>query len=80
MGRLQEQSLRLDAEYEDIIVDIVQTNHPEAYQKPIGSAVWPCKLVQFNASTAGGISSRSCSTSELDKDGARDIYFRSILL
>jgi hypothetical protein len=28
----------VDAEYEDIIVNIVQTNRPEVYQKPIDSS------------------------------------------
>ena len=30
----------VDAEYDDIIVDIVQTNRPDAYQKPIGSSAF----------------------------------------
>ncbi len=28
----------VDAEYEDIIVEIIQTNRPESYRKPIGSS------------------------------------------
>jgi hypothetical protein len=34
----------VDAEYEDIIVDIVQTNRPETYQKPIGSSPFAVRL------------------------------------
>ena len=34
----------VDAEYEDIIVDIVQTNRPEIYQKPVGSSAFAVQL------------------------------------
>jgi hypothetical protein len=34
----------VDAEYEDIIVDIVQTNRPETYQKPIQSSAFAVRL------------------------------------
>jgi hypothetical protein len=34
----------VDAEYEDIIVDIVQTNRPEDYQEPIGSSSFAIQL------------------------------------
>jgi hypothetical protein len=34
----------VDAEYEDIIVDIVQTNRPKAYQKPISSSALAVRL------------------------------------
>ena len=34
----------VDAEYEDSIVDIVQTNRPDAYQKPIGSSSFAVRL------------------------------------
>jgi hypothetical protein len=38
----------VDAEYEDIIVDVVQMNRPEAYQKPIGSSVFAVRLSDLN--------------------------------
>ena len=34
----------VDAEYEDIIVDILQTNRPESYQKPISSSSFTVRL------------------------------------
>lgn len=34
----------VDAEYEDVIVDIVETNRPDAYQKPIGSSAFAIRL------------------------------------
>ncbi len=34
----------VDAEYEDIIVDIVQTNRPETYHKPIGLSSFAVRL------------------------------------
>jgi small nuclear ribonucleoprotein (snRNP)-like protein len=34
----------VDAEYEDVIVDIVETNRPDAYRKPIGSSAFAIRL------------------------------------
>jgi hypothetical protein len=34
----------VDAEYEDIIVDIIQTNRPEVYQKPIDRSAFAVRL------------------------------------
>jgi len=34
----------VDAEYEDIIVDMVRTNRPDGYQKPIGTSAFAVRI------------------------------------